>query len=259
MSALRTASPQQATATNTSNSHIIVKDLPEGLGEPKHMAFTKPEDMEEMQDELEYFDPPADGGQREGPGLPDGNPDGNGDPDNPSDPEDPNDNSQNNANPPNPAPDQGDQFLQVMERLAHGLETSVHNQSVPPAPIFHPDKIQAKEPNIFDGNCPQKLNDFLFQCRIYFNTNPHQFHTPTAKVIFTLPYLLGLARQWFQTLLDSEPDWDLIPWYTDWDLFIIELTNNFGALDAISEATEDLKSLMMASGTQISRYNVEFA
>ncbi|KAF9441783.1 hypothetical protein P691DRAFT_765894 [Macrolepiota fuliginosa MF-IS2] len=108
MSALRTASPQQATATNTSNSCIIVKDPPEGLGKPKHMAFAEPKDMEEMQDELEYFDPPADSGQREGPGPPDGNPDGNGDPDNPSDLEDPNDNSQNNANPPNPAPDQGD-------------------------------------------------------------------------------------------------------------------------------------------------------
>ncbi|KAF9442159.1 hypothetical protein P691DRAFT_618665, partial [Macrolepiota fuliginosa MF-IS2] len=59
-------------------------------------------------------------------------------------------------------------------------------------------KIQAKEPDIFDSNHPQKLNDFLFQCRIYFNTNPHQFCTPTAKVVFTLSYLLGPAHQWFQ-------------------------------------------------------------
>ncbi|KAF9441709.1 hypothetical protein P691DRAFT_683088 [Macrolepiota fuliginosa MF-IS2] len=146
-----------------------------------------------------------------------------------------------------------------MERLAHGLETSICNQSVPPTPIFCPDKIQAKEPDIFDSNCPQKLNDFLFQCRIYFNTNLHQFHTPTTKVVFTLSYLSGLACQWSQTFLDLEPDWDLIPWYTDWDLFIIKLTNNFGALDTISEAAEDLESLIMASGSQISRYNIEFA
>ncbi|KAF9441708.1 hypothetical protein P691DRAFT_765983 [Macrolepiota fuliginosa MF-IS2] len=103
MSTSRTASPQQATATNTSNSHIIIKELPKGLGKPEHMAFTEPKDMEEMQDKLEYFDPPADSGQGKGPGLPNGNPNGNDDPDNPSDPGDPNNNSQNNTNPPNPA------------------------------------------------------------------------------------------------------------------------------------------------------------
>ncbi|KAF9440770.1 hypothetical protein P691DRAFT_649245, partial [Macrolepiota fuliginosa MF-IS2] len=97
-------------------------------------------------------------------------------------------------------------------------------------------KIQAKEPDIFDGNHPQKLNDFLFQYRIYFNTNPYQFCTPTTKVVFTLSYLVGPACQWFQTLLDLEPDWDL---------FIIKLTNNFGVLNTISEATEDLESLTM--------------
>ncbi|KAF7776762.1 hypothetical protein Agabi119p4_5155 [Agaricus bisporus var. burnettii] len=145
----------------------------------------------------------------------------------------------------------------LLAGIAGGLAT--HNcHSAQPPPVKTP-KVAIKEPGTFNGKDPLKLNNFIFQCRIYFDANPHQFPTNHTKVSFALSYLTGKAQTWFQTLLEDTPDWNVIPWYNDWDLFVEELTSNFGAVDPLAEAAEEIEHLCMATTEHINKYNVSFA
>ncbi|KAF5361944.1 hypothetical protein D9756_002517 [Leucocoprinus leucothites] len=147
--------------------------------------------------------------------------------------------------PPNDDPDDEDpeeRFLNIMDHFATNLENRNHT----PQPVIKTECIQAKEPNTFDGSKPQKLDEFLFQCRLYFNTNLLQFTTEHAK-------------QHFQTVLQVEYDWDIISWFQDFQLFADELRKNFGALDRKTEAAEELEHLRMGHNWTITKYNVEFS
>ncbi|KAF7770963.1 hypothetical protein Agabi119p4_6937 [Agaricus bisporus var. burnettii] len=145
----------------------------------------------------------------------------------------------------------------LLAGIAGGLAT--HNRlSAQPPPVKTP-KVAIKEPGTFNGKDPLKLNEFIFQCRIYFDANPHQFPTNHTKVSFALSYLTGNAQTWFQTLLEDTPDWNVIPWYNDWDLFVEELTSNFGAVDPLAEAAEEIEHLRMATTEHVNKYNVSFA
>ena len=44
---------------------------------------------------------------------------------------------------------------------------------------------------------PNKLNNFLFQCHLYFCINPVQFDMNIAKINFSMTYVLGVAQNWF--------------------------------------------------------------
>ncbi|XP_006459157.1 hypothetical protein AGABI2DRAFT_116109 [Agaricus bisporus var. bisporus H97] len=145
----------------------------------------------------------------------------------------------------------------LLAGIAGGLAT--HNcHSAQPPPVKTP-KVAIKEPGTFNGKDPLKLNEFIFQCRIYFDANLHQFPTNHTKVSFALSYLTGNAQTWFQTLLEDTPDWNAIPWYNDWDLFVEELTSNFGAVDPLAEAAEEIEHLRMATTEHINKYNISFA
>ena len=82
-----------------------------------------------------------------------------------------------------------EQLAEVLGRLANMLNT---NQT--PAPNTNSRGTKACIPNTFSGTEPDKLNNFLFQCRLYFHTNPAQFDTDIAKINFTITYLTGVAQ-----------------------------------------------------------------
>ena len=48
-------------------------------------------------------------------------------------------------------------------------------------------------PNTFSNTEPDKLNNFLFQCHLYFCANLVQFNTNIVKINFTITYLTGVA------------------------------------------------------------------
>ena len=56
--------------------------------------------------------------------------------------------------------------------------------------------------NTFSGTKPDKLNNFLFQCCLYFHANPVQFDTDIAKINFAMIYLTGVAQNWFEVGLN---------------------------------------------------------
>ena len=70
---------------------------------------------------------------------------------------------------------------------------------------------------------PDKLNNFLFQCRLYFRTNLVQFNINIAKINFTMTYLTGVAQDWFEVGLNQEDQGILQDWLSDWNLFVDEL------------------------------------
>ena len=90
-----------------------------------------------------------------------------------------------------------EQLAKVLSQLANTLNT---NQT--PAPNTNSRGTKARIPNTFSGIELDKLNNFLFQCRLYFHANLAQFDTDIAKINFTMTYLTGVAQDWFEVGLN---------------------------------------------------------
>ena len=89
------------------------------------------------------------------------------------------------------------QLAEVLGQLANTLNT---NQT--PAPNTNSRETKAHIPDTFSGTKPNKLNNFLFQCRLYFRTNLAQFNTDIVKINFAMTYLTGVAQDWFEVGLN---------------------------------------------------------
>lgn len=111
------------------------------------------------------------------------------------------------------------------------------------------------KPDTFDGKDPNKLNQFILQCKINFRDNSECFRSDSDKVNFVLSFLRGTALQWFEpSLLEDVYE----PWMDSWPAFLSELRTNFGTIDPIGDAEEELDHLRMKDTHNILRYNVEF-
>ena len=92
-----------------------------------------------------------------------------------------------------------EQLAEVLGRLANTL-----NANQTPTPNTNSRETKARIPNTFSGTEPNKLNNFLFQCRLYFCANPVQFDTDIAKINFAMTYFTGVAQDWFEVGLNQE-------------------------------------------------------
>ena len=144
-------------------------------------------------------------------------------------------------------------MAEVFGQLANTLNT---NQT--PRPNTNSREIKARIPNTFSGTKPDKLNNFLFQYRLYFRANPVQFDTDIVKINFVMTYLTGVAQDWFEVGLNQEDQGILQDWLSDWNLFVDELRRHFGLSDPVGEAANMLDNLRMKPGDKISTYNVDF-
>jgi len=113
-------------------------------------------------------------------------------------------------------------------------------------------------PDTFSNTEPDKLNNFLFQCYLYFCANLVQFNTNIVKINFTITYLTGVALDWFEVGLNQEDQGILQDWLSNWNLFVDELHQHFSLLDPIGEVANMLDNLCMKPGNKISTYNVDF-
>ena len=98
-------------------------------------------------------------------------------------------------------------MAEVLGQLANTLNT---NQT--PAPNTNSRETKAHIPDTFSGTKPNKLNNFLFQCRLYFCTNLAQFNTDIVKINFAMTYLTGVAQDWFEVGLNQEDQSILQNW-----------------------------------------------
>ena len=63
---------------------------------------------------------------------------------------------------------------------------------------------KAHIPNNFSGTEPDKLNNFLFQCCLYFYANSVQFNMNIAKINIAITYLIKVVQDWFEVGLNQE-------------------------------------------------------
>jgi len=116
-------------------------------------------------------------------------------------------------------------------------------------------KLKRWELDLFDGSNPKKLCTLSFQCKLNFRDHKDLFNTEENKVNYALSHLKGIALDCFKpTLLDlHDPIWLL-----DFNLFVMELKNNFGTFDPKSEVEAELEALHMHENHQTMKYFIKF-
>jgi len=92
-----------------------------------------------------------------------------------------------------------EQLAEVLGRLANTLNI---NQT--PGPNTNSRGTKAHIPDTFSDTEPDKLNNFLFQCRLYFCANLTQSDTDIVKINFAMTYLTRVAQDWFEVGLNQE-------------------------------------------------------
>ena len=144
------------------------------------------------------------------------------------------------------------QLADILGRLANILNT---NQT--PGPNTNARKTKAYIFNTFSSTELEKLNNFLFQCYLYFHANPVQFNMDIVKINFIMTYLTKVVQDQFEVSLNQE-DQDIIQdWLSNQNLFVDELCRHFGLSDPICEAANILDNLYMKPSNKISTYNVK--
>ena len=92
-----------------------------------------------------------------------------------------------------------EQLAEVLGRLANTL-----NSNQTPGLNTNSRGTKAHIPDTFSGTEPDKLNNFLFQCRLYFHANLAQFDTDIVKINFAMIYLTRVVQDWFEVGLNQE-------------------------------------------------------
>jgi len=60
-----------------------------------------------------------------------------------------------------------------------------------------------KEPDLFSGGNPDKLQAFIFQCQIYFHACKGEFQEDIKKIFFAISYLRGVALDYFEPFINE--------------------------------------------------------
>jgi len=88
-------------------------------------------------------------------------------------------------------------LAEVLSQLDNTFNT---NQT--PTPNTNSRGTKARIPDTFSSTELDKLNNFLFQCRLYFRANLAQFDMDIVKINFAMTYLTGVAQDWFEVDLN---------------------------------------------------------
>jgi len=90
------------------------------------------------------------------------------------------------------------------EQLAEVLGWLVNTINVNQIPRSNTNSRETKAciPDTFSSAEPDKLNNFLFQCCLYFHANLAQFNIDIVKINFAMTYLTGVAQDWFEVGLN---------------------------------------------------------
>jgi len=91
-----------------------------------------------------------------------------------------------------------EQLAEVLGQLANIL--NIHQNS---GPNTNSRRTKAHIPDTFSGTEPDKLNNFLFQCWLYFCANLAQFDMDIVKINFAMTYLTRVAQGILQDWLSN--------------------------------------------------------
>ena len=119
--------------------------------------------------------------------------------------------------------------------------------------------IKPRAPDAFDGMDPHKLDNFVFQCSMYFAVRSADFPDDESRVTFALSYLTDTPLDWFRTEFnDSLSLSALPPWFSSYPLFTAELRRLFGPSDPVTSAMDFLEGLRYEDTTKAARYTLDF-
>ena len=107
-----------------------------------------------------------------------------------------------------------------------------------------PQCTKIREPNLFDGSDPKKLQPFLVQLELNFCNWPDVFQLNIYKVNYTLSFLKGIALNYFEPLLidpHANPTGS-----DDYNELVSELWSNFSPFDIEADAENELEWLKMS-------------
>ena len=102
-------------------------------------------------------------------------------------------------------------------------------------------KLHMKEPDAYDGK-PQHARNFLMECELYIQGNPHQFPSDPNKILFVLSYCKeGTALSFREHIVNqarnSGGD------YGSWEAFTKTFKTAFVTTDDKAEAIRELRQL----------------
>jgi len=103
-----------------------------------------------------------------------------------------------------------EQLAKVLGQLANTL-----NSNQTPRPNTNSRGTKARIPNTFSSAKPDKLNNFLFQCRLYFCGNLVQFDMDIVKINFAMTYFTRVAQNWLEMGLNQEDQGILQDWLSN--------------------------------------------
>jgi len=92
-----------------------------------------------------------------------------------------------------------EQLAKVLGQLANTLNSNQTSR-----PNTNSREIKVRISDTFSGTELDKLNNFLFQCWLYFCANSVQFDMNIAKINFVMTYLTGVAQDWFEVGLNQK-------------------------------------------------------
>jgi hypothetical protein len=120
--------------------------------------------------------------------------------------------------------------------------------------------IKPRNPDVFDGTDPNKLDTFIFQLSMYVAGRSFDFPDEASRVTFALSYLKGTPLDWFQTELNHTMNHGgkFPAWFTSYPKFVVELKRLFGPRDPVNDAMTALESLRYKDSAKATRYTLEF-
>ena len=107
-----------------------------------------------------------------------------------------------------------------------------------------------KDPDVFNGSEPQKLWTFLTSLSFVFLDHPNYF-TDNKKINYTLSYLSGSIRKWFELDILNLDLINLPIWTYSYPALVKELQDHFSLYNVMGYAEDCISVLKMKDNEQI--------
>lgn len=130
-------------------------------------------------------------------------------------------------------------------------------QTMSPARTAYESKNKMREPEVFDGLNPDKLQAFFTSCEAAFRARRTQYQDGTRRVDYAVQYLSGSAQRWFQPYLNEDPTTGPA-FLRDWNIFKRHMSRAFGQANPAAVAESRLRALEMKDHHRVIRYSVDF-
>ena len=128
-----------------------------------------------------------------------------------------------------------------------------------PAYYDHPPprapRPRVKEPDRFTGQDPSKLEPFILQCLVYFNSEPAAYVDEATKINTAISFFDNLALHFVSPALMQTTPPELL---RSWSAFIASLNRMFGDHNSNREAARRISEMTMKDSNHANRYLINF-